>query len=247
MNGLMTHAGAVKVERGQLDGVATPPPTATWQPIAHKALLDGVQGALERSGLKVVNEQHALGRDGARYFGLLDIEQAGAQHGRGDYRVTVGVRNSHDKSFPGGIACGSRVFVCDNLAFSGEITIARKHTRFINRDLPGLVESAVGRLGDLRRHQDQRIATYKRFEILDAQAHDLIIQAIDARVVPVTRIPEVVKEWRTPRHPEFVEGGKTAWRLFNAFTQTLKDSALFNVPKATQALHGLLDTACSLN
>jgi hypothetical protein len=29
------------------------------------------------------------------------------------------------------------VFVCDNLAFSGEIKIARKHTRFIVRDLPG--------------------------------------------------------------------------------------------------------------
>lgn len=246
VNGLMTHAGGVKIQREQLNLVETPAATATWQPIAHKALLEGVQGALERSGLQVVQEQHALARDGARYFGLLDVQAPGGSD-RGDYRVTVGVRNSHDKSFPGGIACGSRVFVCDNLAFSGEVTIARKHTRFINRDLPGLIESAVGRLGDLRRHQDLRIATYKRFEVTDTQAHDLVVQALDARVVPVTRIPEVLKEWRTPRHPEFAEGGKTAWRLFNAFTQALQGSALFGVPKATQALHGLLDTACSLN
>jgi len=46
----------------------------------------------------------------------------------GDYTDAVGLRNSHDKSFPIGIAFGSRVFVCDNLAFIGDQVIRRKHT-----------------------------------------------------------------------------------------------------------------------
>ena len=45
---------------------------------------------------------------------------------------------------------GSAVFVCDNLAFSAEVTIARRHTRFIERDLPRIVHTAVGRLADMR-------------------------------------------------------------------------------------------------
>ena len=97
----------------------------------------------------------------------------------------------------------------------------------------------------MRRHQDARISAYKATEMSDAQAHDLLIQAVDARVAPITRIPGILKEWRAPRHPEFAVA-KDGWRLFNAFTEGLKGSALFELPRATQALHGLMDQACGV-
>ena len=80
--------------------------------------------------------------------------------------------------------------------------------------------------------------------VSDGAAHDLVIQSLDARVVPVTRIPDVLREWREPRHSEFREG-RTAWRLFNAFTESLK-GRLDALPTRTQALHGLLDCVCGL-
>ena len=43
-------------------------------------------------------------------------------------QLAVGVRSSLDKSISLQWACGSRVFVCDNLAFRSERVIARKHT-----------------------------------------------------------------------------------------------------------------------
>jgi len=59
----------------------------------------------------------------------------------------VGLRNSHDKTFPAGLVAGTRVFVCDILAFSGLIQIRRKHTRFAARDLRQLTARAVGQIG----------------------------------------------------------------------------------------------------
>ena len=53
----------------------------------------------------------------------------------GDYTDTLGLRNSHDKTFPIGIAYSSRVFVCDNLAFMGDHVIRRKHTAKAKREL----------------------------------------------------------------------------------------------------------------
>jgi hypothetical protein len=53
------------------------------------------------------------------------------------------VPNNHDKSFPIGIAFGSRVFVCDNLAFVGDRVIRRKHTSKAKRELPGLVTQII--------------------------------------------------------------------------------------------------------
>ena len=239
---LTLHAGAARTDRSAVEAVKTPRKTETWHPIPHARFVDGVIKSLDRSGLHVVTEAHALGRDGARYFGMFQV-----QNGKNpaDYSLVVGLRNSHDKSFPAGLVVGSGVFVCDNLAFSGEVRIGRKHTVNIERDLPGLIQSAVGRIGDLRKHQDRRIEAYKSREITDTQAHDLMIQALDARIAPVTYIPEILKEWRAPRHAEFAEA-KNGWRLFNAFTEVLKESSLFERPRATQALHGLLDQACSV-
>jgi len=192
-------------------------------------------------GLKVVNEAHALSSGGQRYFGLLEVVN-GQQHG--DYGLVLGLRNSHDKTFPAALAVGSGVFVCDNLAFSGEVTIARRHTVFIERDLPQLVQRAVGQLGDLRGLQDHRIERYKATRLTDMRAHHLIVRALEARVLPTTAIPVVVREWRRPSHEEFAEGGRTAWRLFNAVTEAIKGRSLDALPRRTQALHGMLDAVC---
>lgn len=239
---LCLHKGGRQILREELDKVKTPKSTSSWHPIPHEKLVAQIQGAIERSGLHVVDQVHALSPDNARYFGLLGLKNG--QNPK-DYALILGIRNAHDKKFPVEMAIGSRVFVCDNLAFSGEIKIARRHTSRINEDLPGLIESAVGRLGDLRRHQDARIAAYKASEMTDARAHDLVIQSLDMKVITVTRIPDVIKEWREPRHPEFA-AAKNGWRLMNAFTEVMKDTSIFERPRTTQALHGLLDTAVGM-
>ncbi len=140
MLNLMLHCGGQTIDRHELANVPTPQPTSTWQPIPHADLLKLVELTLMNSGLPVVNQSHALARDGLRYFGLLQVQ---SEH-QADYSLVIGLRNSHDMSFPAGLVIGSGVFVCDNLAFSGEVNLARKHTRFILRDLPQLVERAIG-------------------------------------------------------------------------------------------------------
>jgi Domain of unknown function (DUF932) len=243
MTNLVLHCGARSVERRAIEDADTPPGSSTWVPVSHHRLLEQVESTLVTSGMTVVNEAHALWQDGLRYFGLLEVANGEAH---ADYGLVIGLRNSHDKSFPAAIALGSSVFVCDNLAFSAEVTIARRHTRFIERDLPRVVHTAVGRLADMRGQQDQRIAKYKETLVSDPTAHDLVIRAVDAHVLPVTHLPAVLEEWRTPSHDEFASDGKTAWRFHNAMTHVWKGRNLAALPNRSQALHGLLDAACGL-
>ncbi len=79
--------------------------------------------------------------DGARYFGLMEIHSRKSSE---DYCWVLGLRNSHDKTFPAGIVAVASVFVCDNLSFLGEVKFSRQHTVHINRDLPQLVERSIG-------------------------------------------------------------------------------------------------------
>ena len=58
-------------------------------------------------------------------FGVLalNIEENGV-------RVSIGIRNSHDKSCWVRITIGYKVFVCDNFAFHGDFqTLTRKHSK----------------------------------------------------------------------------------------------------------------------
>jgi hypothetical protein len=243
MLNLILHCGARHVERRAVEVAVTPPASETWVPVPHHRLLEQVESTIVGNGLTVVNEAHALWNEGLRYFGLMEVA---SDQSHDDYGLVIGLRNSHDKSFPAAIALGSAVFVCDNLAFSGEVTIARRHTRFIERDLPQIVHTAVGRLTDMRGQQAERIGAYKASELSDPAAHDLLIRAVDAHVLPVTQVPAVLEEWRTPSHEEFTADGKTVWRFHNAMTHVWKGRNLAALPRRSEALHGLLDPVCGL-
>jgi len=239
MNGLILHCGANNVERQQVVDVHTPEPTETWFPIPHYTLISRVEEALTSLNLKVVEQAHALTAGGMRYFGLLRVTNC--KPAGGDFGYVLGLRNSHDKAFTASIAVGSTVFVCDNMAFSGEITIARKHTRYIEKDLPRLTGNAVGLLSQKWTVMEDRYNADKANEVTDAQAHDFMIRALDVEATTMKQLPTVLEEWRTPRHPEFAER-KSAWRLFNAFTEAAKESSLALLPRRTISLHALMDS-----
>lgn len=240
---LLLHCGAHTASLKDVRTIPTPPATDTWCPIPHHDLISTVQRTLTQSRLKIGTQAHSLSHNGSRYFGLMEVHST--RKNSDDYCLVLGLRNSHDKTFPAGIVAGASVFVCDNLSFSGEIKFARKHTRFINRDLPQLVERSVGLLMSKWHHQDTRITAYKEAEVSEVEAHDLIIRATDVGVCSNRLIPSVLQEWREPRHEAFT--GRSVWSLFNAFTESLKGGSLSELPKRTEALHGLLDTHVGLS
>ncbi len=237
---LCLHSGAKIVEMEQLHSVQTPEATATWTPVPHSLIVESVKGALVTGGAQIVKEEHAIYNGGDRYFGLLHL---GENTDGGN--TVVGIRNSHDKTFPAGLSLGNHVFVCDNLSFSGDIVVARKHTRWIGRDLDRLIFDAVGKLSDLRQKQLVRFAAYKNREINDVEAHDLMIRALSARIISCQQIPKVVDEWQKPSHDDFAP--RNVWSLFNDFTEVLKGTAPQSAVKRTMTLHGLLDAHCQLS
>jgi hypothetical protein len=242
MKGLVLHCGANEATREDIALVETPEATESWTPIPHRALIDITAENLERSGYQIVAERHGLNREGRHYFGLLELRN-GSNHE--DRALTVGLRNSHDKAWAAGMVVGSRVFVCDNLAFSGEIKIARMHTRRIMDDLPRMVEAAMGRLTEARQLQDKRIDAYKGRELGNLEFHDMLVQALDCKAAVATTLPKILESWRNPEHPEFKD--RTLWSAFNAFTQNMKDLRMAEVSRRTLTLHGIFDGRAGLH
>lgn len=63
--------------------------------------------------ISVVRDEFAVSRDGMKMFGVMELDQG--MHGPGSRSVS----ETRDKSFRLAITVGYRVFVCENLAFSG--------------------------------------------------------------------------------------------------------------------------------
>lgn len=229
---LMLHAGAEAVLPEALRQLPTPAATATHVPIAHGEVVDMVKYSLGYFGHEIVEENYGVTPDGNRFFGLLSLRSD-----YGDYTDTVGLRNSHDKKFPIGISFGSRVFVCDNLAFNGDTVIKRRHTVNAKRDLPGIVAGVVEPLRQKREQQHEQFERYQSATLTDNEVDQLIMRLYRQGAINVTTIGKVLGNYENPPHDW---GDRTAWRLFNAVTYALEGKVAED-PTSTTVLHDTLD------
>lgn len=233
----MLHAGAEAVSYDALRALETPASTATHVPIPHYRVVDLIAHSLGYYGHQVTEQHFGLTPDGMRFFGVLCLKSDYT-----GYTDMVGLRNSHDRKFPVGVSFGSRVFVCDNLAFSGDHVIKRKHTANLKRDLPGLIGEIIEPLAIQREAQHKMFDAYRATSLTDERADAAIMQMFRQGVINVQRIPDVLKQWD---EPSCDWGDKTGWRLFNAATFALTGRVSEN-PKVTADLHKIIDGVCEV-
>ena len=160
------------VSREELANVRTPEGTDSFTPISHSFLVEETLSALSRAGYSVTEEKHALGRFGQRYFGGFQI--TGPDINSDSRKLVLGLRNAHDKSFAASMCIGNRMIVCENLCFSSDVKLARRHTVNIIRDIPRVLSEGIGRLLSHWTDMQTRIERYA-----------------------------VTQEFKAPRHPEF--------------------------------------------
>ena len=221
----------------------TPEATETHYPIPHGTLVETVRDVVKGARWNITDTDYALFHDNNEMFAVWRI-QNGQSHP--DYDLTIGLRNSHNKLFAASMAVGSYVMVCSNLDFYGEVTFGRKHTRYIMRDLRGLVERAFSKVQAMRILQDRRIEVYKDRTLSNTEAHDFLVRSVDQKIMPNSYIPRVLKEYRTPQHEEFFNDGRvrTGWTLLNAYTEVFKRVHALTLPNRTIKLHRMLDVLC---
>lgn len=234
---LCLHAGAEPVDFDGLRQVHTPEGTSSHVPIPHHRLVEIVRHMLSFYGHEVYEEHHGITKDGARYFGVLMLKST-----YGDYTDMVGLRNAHDKSMPIGLAFGSRVFVCDNMALCADHVVKRKHTAKAKHELPALISEIVEPLANQREQQYLTFSRYKAKPVTQQLAHHAIMEMFRRDVINVTRIPDVLEQWERPACDW---GDETAYRLFNAATFALNGRVVEN-PTATTTLHRIIDEVCEV-
>lgn len=241
MKKMYLHCGSTPVEYANVQSTATPAATQTHHPIPHHRFVDQVEESLTTAGLTITERHFGLNHEGNDLFGLMNVERTSDSGDNGTFQNVVGIRNSHIKHFSAGLVAGSRVFVCDNLAFSGEVKMNRKHTTHIMRDLPNLIDAMIQKLTDKWLFQEIRYEAYGNTPVDEEKAKWIIGNAVWNNYLPGSKFNKVRDEFLEPSHEVFES--RDCWSLFNAFTEVAKQSPR-QLPERTIGYHKLFDEVC---
>ena len=216
MNGTLVADTLAKIGRTELEQIPVPDATPTHKPIPHHTIVEALVETLSFRHIGVVNEEYAVSNDGMKMFGVLDLETQ-----MDGCRFSIGVRNSHDKSLRLGMTAGIRVFVCSNMAFSGDFTpVLSKHSK--NFNLIDTLAVGVDRIQRNFEPMQRQVEGWRQTQITDERAKLIFYSAfVDGKLeAPRSLLPEVHRLYFEPEYPEF--SPRTMWSLSNAFTSAFK-------------------------
>lgn len=133
-------------------------------------------------------------------FGVMDL--AAAFEGG---RFSIGLRNSNDKSMRLALTAGYRVFVCDNMVFSGNFSpLLHKHSSNLN--LTDSIAAAVDRIYRGLDFIADQIKLMRQFGLTDDDPRLIIYRAFVEKVLkgfPRRLMPAVHANYFDPGHEDF--------------------------------------------
>lgn len=217
---LILHCGSNAVNEEALREIPTPEATTSWYPLGYGTILDIIQNALEDSDFNVVDQGFGLNKNNNQMFGALALN-----NGDEETDLTIGIRQSLDKSLALGIAVGARVMVCDNLCFSGDLLrVIRRNTRHIERDFTLVVDDMIANMVD---HYDtlcETHETWKGIPVTLDRGYEILGLGLGQERLTSHVVSKALKEWREPSYDAFtrIDEQGSLWGLYNALTEGAK-------------------------
>jgi hypothetical protein len=193
--------------------------------------------ATSELGLAVTRKEYSITRALTRMFGVWQVKGSEALSKTEEVEVAIGIRNSTDKHFAVGLCAGERVFVCDNLVFSGDFVLFRRHSGTLSEiEMVLMAKEAIGvvlgRFNILQAwHED-----LKNFSLNDRQAGLLTVAALHRSIISPVDYPKFHALY-------FNEDSKylpTLYGWHGAVTEMFKDMSMFTIHRKNADLNDFL-------
>lgn len=238
MENVMLMCGGRAVTRQEVEAVPVPLATPTWRPVGYGLAIGLLQETIaSKLGLPIKKESYGLNKAGDQLFALTTLDTGDPENG-----LSIGLRQSYNKSLALGVAVGAQVFVCDNLCFRGDaFSVIRKNTVNVLEDFKGLVEASVK--ASLIHYADisRDIAQFKSIPCDLPRGYELLGRAYGDGLLTTTQATIAFDDWRKPRHAEFSD--RNIWGLYNATTEALKKGGTGDVIARHTEMHAFMKAA----
>lgn len=200
------------------------------KPVPHHVLIDTIHKEMELRDMTIVRDQYALSYKGDVIFGVMDLKSPGIDRG-----TSFGFRSSVNQLLAIKAVAGTRVFVCDNLALSGD-TIAFQRKSTTGLDLPQVVAAGFDRFVEQSQILNLQIEVLSLTGISDIEAKTKIFDVFNAGILPVRLFHDVNRFYFAPTEATPDTQPRTLWGLHNAMTRAAKDLVPVSLFRASVAL-----------
>lgn len=219
----------IKVTRDDMRHLQTPASLGKHhQPYSFGDFSNVVCDEIVKAGFVIDAEEFAITKDQSKLFGLVHVShpskvQALSTNTLLGWSQLVGLRGSHDQSISRGLAIGSRVMVCSNLCFHGELGNwhSKQTTNLVDR-LPSMVADAVTGLGKANRTLTVDFDNFNLAEVKRDQGDAILLDIFRSGGFSPSQLGRAITDWDNCSVQQHTANGRTLWWLFNSATQALK-------------------------
>jgi len=235
----------VTATKDEVQQIAAPEPTPTWNPVSHAAVLNSVDQALSSLGIGIRHQRFEVAKNGDNFFGTYRLD-----HEIDGKFLEIGFRNSTSKKFAVGITAGTFTLVCSNLVFTGNYIEFRKHTAGLTLDEMQLVANrAISKNVEAAKsfvtwqqglHEIDlgcgmsRVIPGKNFR---SDFESLIFAAMATGAVPPSKFGKLLDAYKEERR----RNGDTLYTFHATLTNALNESSRQNIAGRSKRINDLTE------
>lgn len=207
------------------------PFTRTHKPIHHRDVIAAIKYSVHAVGLDIIKAEYVVAAEGKKMFGVYDLSA-----GHSELCWSIGIRNSMDKSLALGITGGTRVFVCENLSFTGDFVAFRRHTSGLDADeLAFLAFRAMRTVVTQLKQFQQWHEGLRNYPLHETDMKILLVEIMTNSVIPPSKFNRFNELYNAVYD-------SSLWGFHEAVTDVLKGSNLLALPKKNKLLNGVIDS-----
>lgn len=191
-----------------------------WKPVNHGELVDTLFEEVERAGLRCAEHAWGVNDAGTDLFGSVVFERPGGRVLPEGTALSLALRHSNAGRYALTFGFGGRVLVCSNGLLVAEHTVSRKHTTNVRLEEP--IREGLERLLEGTERTASFVARLRATRVNKRLADRILVEAARTDVLPWSKLGKVDALWRDNPEPTFRP--RTAWSLYNCFTEVLKQT-----------------------
>lgn len=241
-NQLLTQCGSRRCSLEQLLTIPEPEKTKSYTPLNHYDFAVNILTIASEllKGYRFDGDSYALSSDGQKMFGVITYRKINPGPNE-ELKVAIGIRNSYNKTMSAGLVLGSTVLVCDNLVFSGDIKVMRKHQgEDMHEDLHDQIVTAIYKSQHNFHQISQDVEAMKNRTMNQKEKYEYLGLLTGEGILSPTQSSAAYKELWNPSHEEF--DVDTLWAGYNCATEALKSSPVHQIIQRHSGLHKLTKT-----
>ena len=208
--------------------VPVPEVTRTYVPMPHGDLIDTIEVQLKHHlpQYYVDSKQFGLAREGQQLFGLMtlkkhDCDVIDVEVVEDSIDLSIGFRNSYDKSMSVGIVGGAKVFVCDNMMMSSDaVKFMKRHTKNVLKEFDYMLWTNLPELQSQFVQMKEAKAKLEHIGVEHQQGYEFLGKMYGNGFLTPVQFTSAVADWKAPTFEAFKP--RNAWSLYNSVTWGLK-------------------------